>query len=699
VTDPSRSWSEIGQIPALRQSGIATIADRGFCYSGRSGNLMGAGPLGFFYEDTRFLSAFRLRVNGQDPEVVDAALIQADEAVFHLRSRVSNGEEQHEPGLLVSRHRYQGNTLHEDIMVENRSGEPTSISVELTLGTDFAPLLDVRLAGPRTERLVQAHPSDGEVRFSYVSEAGEFATTVSSSEPCEVDGARMRFSVFLGEGKSWRTCVDVVPEQSGITVPVGRTCTTEEHDHGLVASSVTFEPPRLRSSVDALEHLWAQSLLDLGALEFSLEDHRVFAAGIPWFVALFGRDSLITSLQTLLLGHGVALETAELLAQLQGREENPAISEEPGKILHEVRLGEHSRVVAGGTRYYGTVDATPLFCILLGELWDWGCDPDRLRRLLPAMRDAVGWIERRLEVGDGLLTYDGDATRLANQAWKDSPNSMVDGSGRQIAPPIAAVEVQGYAVAALRAAARLEAGIGAPIRQKGHADLADELQQRIEDRFWLDDLGTFAMAIGGGGHVADTQSSNPGHLLWARAVQPDRAAAVARTLVGDELWSGWGVRTLSSENPSFNPVSYHLGSVWPHDTMLCVAGLLNYGHVDEALTLVGGLLAAASHFSYQLPELFSGFDRAEVSYPVGYPTSSAPQAWAAATPIYLTQLLLGIRPELSDRNAVVVSPRLPEGVELHLEGVQVGGGRLSLRAEGTTAHLLEVPQDLDVVVR
>jgi glycogen debranching enzyme len=387
-----------------------------------------------------------------------------------------------------------------------------------------------------------------------------------------------------------------------------------------------------------------------------------------------------------------------LLANLQGTETDPSVSEEPGKILHEVRLGERSLPLDRMSVYYGAVDTTPLWCMLLDKLHRWGTDPTRLRALLPNLRAAVDWIRRGLETGDGFLTYRGDVTRLDNQGWKDSGDSMVDGQGRQLEQPIAVVEAQGYAVAALRSAARLEIELGEPVRAAPLRVEADELQQRIDDRFWRNDLGTFAMAIGKDGWVADTVSSNPGHLLWAEAVRPERAAAVARSLISDEMWSGWGIRTLIRDHPAYHPVSYHRGSVWPHDTMLAIAGLVSYGHVDEALTLVGGLLAASPHFSYELPELFSGISSNEVRHPVGYPTSSSPQAWAAAVPIYMTEQLLGIRPNLP-AGRVEVAPRLPDGIELELDGLRLGDGVLSLRAEGRRAQFLEVPPGVDVVVR
>ncbi len=693
------SWLEIGLPAAQGQGGISTIADRAFCFSGRSGNLVEAGPQGFFYEDTRFLSEFVLSVNGNEPEVVDAGLVDSDEATFQLRSRADEQGEHEEPRLLVERHRYQGPTLHEDITVRNLTSGSTSVVVEVALGSDFAHLLDVRTTGPALERHVDAKRADGAIEFTYAAEGFERSTRISTSEVAQLEDNHLRFLVTLDPGAHWKTCLDIVPVLDGRALRVERTCTRGDHSHEVLDVPTTMaNPPRLRSSADALEHLWVQSLADLASLEFRMDGYRAFAAGIPWFVALFGRDSIITAIESMLVGSDAALGTAELLAVLQGRQDNPAISEEPGKIIHEVRFGERGLPRSGGERYYGSVDATPLYCMLLGRLWDWGADSDRLRALLPSMRAALGWIEHRLEIGDGLLTYEGDE-RLVNHAWKDSADSMVDGSGELLARPIAPLEAQGYAVAALRAGAALEADLGISSRRGSHLALAEELQTRIEDRFWIDQLGTFAMAIGGDGRVGDAVSSNPGHLLWAGAVRPERAAAVAASLVSKELWSGWGVRTMSTKNRAYSPISYHLGSVWPHDTMLAIAGLFRYGHVEHAQQLAGGLLAASSRFSYQLPELFSGFARSEVPYPVGYPTSSVPQAWAAAVPVYLTQHMVGIQPDLGRSEKLTVSPKLPPDVEVALSELRIGQGRLSLRAHGASVQILEVPPDVEVVVR
>lgn len=692
-------WSDIGRVPSHAHGGVFTIAGRAFCVSGRSGNIAELGPQGFFSNDTRFLSEFRLLVNGFDPEVVDAASVDADEAIFFLRSRGIEQDEHAEPGLVVRRHRYQGQTLHEDIIIENRTGRVTNVDVELRVGVDFADVFDVRRAGPERKRPIAARRANGNLVFRYHSDTFRRATEIAPSEhPAGYDSG-LSFTARIEPNERWRTCIDVIPIIDDSHMPVDRSCTIGHHlPETAPAPHQLTAPPLLRSSADALEHLWAHSLNDLAALEIKMDGQRAFAAGIPWFVALFGRDSVITSIEAMLLDRAAALGTAQLLASLQGTENDPSVSEEPGKILHEVRLGERSLPHDRMSVYYGAVDTTPLWCMLVEKLHRWGADPTQIRVLLPNLRAAVDWIVRGLEVGDGLLVYQGDPTRLTNQGWKDSVDSMIDGRGRRLEHPIAVVEAQGYAVAALRSAARLEVDFGDPTRADPLREAADALQHRIEERFWRDDLGTFAMAIGKDGLVADSVSSNPGHLLWAEAVRPDRAAMVADSLMSDAMWSGWGVRSLSRDHPAYHPISYHRGSVWPHDTMLAIAGLRAYGHIDAALRLMEGLLAASPHFSYELPELFSGVSRHEIAHPVGYPTSSSPQAWAAAVPIYLTEQLVGIRPDLP-AGRVEVAPVLPDGIELELEGLRLGDGVLSIHIEGRQPQFLEVPPDIDVVVR
>jgi glycogen debranching enzyme len=516
--------------------------------------------------------------------------------------------------------------------------------------------------------------------------------------PAEILEGHLVVKGHVAEGGRWRTCFDVVPVFDGARRVVDRSCTTFPIRAASQGERSIVRGPRLRSSADALEHLWAHALMDLEALEIEIENTRVLAAGIPWFVTLFGRDSIISSIEAMLVDREVGLGTARLLARLQGTQTVPATSEEPGKILHELRHGERSFPLEQMSRYFGGVDTTPLWCMLVEKLWRWGTDAQDIQALLPALRAAVDWILRALEAGGGFLTYTGDTTRLVNQCWKDSEDSIVDSTGALLEPPIAVVEAQAYAVAALRSAARLEVDLGEASRAAPLNAAASELQRRLDEVFWREEFGTYDLAIGSGGVPARSLSSNPGHVLWAEAAEPARAGRVAASLVDAALWSGWGVRTLSGNHPAYHPISYHRGSVWPHDTMLAIAGLISYGRLDEALTLAGGLLAAAADFSYELPELFSGIARAEVPRPIGYPTSSSPQAWAAAVPIYLTEQLLGLRPDLP-AGQLIVAPRLPAGVELSLDRLPLGDGFLSLQAEGRSVRLLELPTGLNVIVR
>jgi glycogen debranching enzyme len=693
------AWSQIGRVPANAGRLIYTIAGRAFCVSGRSGNIAPIGLQGFFNDDTRFLSGFRLRVNGVDPQVVDAMSLDADEAVFFLRTRAPEQAPHDEPGLIIIRHRYQGPTVHEDVIIDNRTGESTAATIELKVGVDFADLFDIHLAGQVTERPIRAHAADGELMFTYRREGFERKTAVSTSEPAQIEGEKLILDCSIAPGEQWRTCVDVVPIVNGARLPIERTCRGGRRrvPAGEKPRQMT-QIPKLSSSADALEHLWEHSLADLAALEIRMNGTRAFAAGIPWYVALFGRDSILTSIEATLLDPDAAFGTALLLAEMQGTKDDPSMSEEPGKILHEVRFGERSYPHDRMSRYYGSVDTTPLWCMQLEKMHRWGVEPTRVKELMPNLRAAVGWVRRQLDVGGGLVLYAGDATRLNNQGWKDSTDSMVDAAGALLEPPIAVVEAQGYAVAALRSAARLENDIGESSRCRSLLAEADELQQRIEDRFWRPELGTFDMALGRDGRPANTVSSNAGHLLWAEAASSEKAAAVAESLCGEDLWSGWGIRTLASNHPAYHPLSYHRGSVWPHDTMMAIAGLIAYRFFEEALEVAGGLLAAAAHFFYELPELFSGISRQELPQPVAYPTSSSPQAWAAAVPIYLTEQLLGLRPDLP-AGRVVVDPHLPEGVRLSLDDLRLGSGTLSIRAEGPSIQVFDVPSGIDVVVR
>jgi len=687
------SWSDRRpgrlQAPGAGGGGVATLGKRSFTYSGRSGDLGEVHPGGFFHEDIRFASRLELRVNGVRPEPLDAGVVDRSEALFLLRHVIACPDRDSDQALLVRRRRRQLDRLEEELVLENRTLDPLDVDVELEVAADFVTVTELILGGQAGAVPPNWSPIDGGLRIEGERDGLRVSTTVT----CEGGAARAGGTVgvrrTLSPGESWRLPVTVVGEIRGNAPPPP------------ARSGLEAEPrpgrrsPRLSSSLDAVSHLWEQSLFDLEALELVVDGRPTYAAGVPWFMRLFGRDSVITAIETLLVAPERALATVEALAALQGRAVDKRTGEERGKIPHEVQFVRGRMSLDNGACFYESVDATPLFCILLGKLPAWGAPAEGVAALLPALRAAVGWVEAALDAGDGLLFYD-RGPRLVHQGWKDTLQPIVDAAGSPLGPPLAVVEAQAYAVAALRSAAELEGQLGDSSRVASLLALADELVEQIDRRFWREQLGTYALAVGADGQLADTAASNAGHVLWAGAAREERIAAVAASLLSEELWSGWGIRTLTRRNPAYNPASYHLGGVWPHDTMMCAAALFACGRAAEARSIVGGLLAAAQHLDHQLPELFCGFDRSAVPYPVRYPGSSAPQAWAAGAGVYLVQQLLGIEPAL-DRGFVAVSPRLPEGARIELSGIPLGGGRLSLAAEGAGIEIVDAPPGITIV--
>jgi glycogen debranching enzyme len=451
---------------------------------------------------------------------------------------------------------------------------------------------------------------------------------------------------------------------------------------------------RIKCDNNRFEAVLARALSDIDSLRIPVGKDMIVGAGIPWFAAPFGRDSIITALECLSVAPSLALETLRTLAAYQGTRDDPWREEEPGKILHELRRGEMTRAgEAPHSPYYGTIDATPLFLILLHETWRWTGSEALLEELYPAAEKALAWIERRLDRDDGLLRYMRTHTRgLENQGWKDSRDGISFPDGRIAHPPIALIEVQGYVVAALDAMGRIRRRRG-DIR--GGARLhrqATELRQRIDERFWVEASRFFALAIDGEGRRVETITSNPGHLAFCNAFAiTGRASRVTEMLLSEALYSGFGIRTLARGQAVYNPLSYHNGSVWPHDNALCALGMAMTGHGAEALTILDALYAASLHFrDLRLPELFCGMSRGEGDFLVHYPVSCSPQAWASAAFFLLLQSALGMRADAPMNRLNIRNPQLPSFMSrLDLEGMQVGQSRVSLHFEryGRRTHV------------
>jgi glycogen debranching enzyme len=407
--------------------------------------------------------------------------------------------------------------------------------------------------------------------------------------------------------------------------------------------------PRLESSWNDLSRTWDRSLADLAALRIEDDDFHVGAlpaAGTPWFMTVFGRDTVITCLQTLVLGPELATSALLELAATQADEDDPERDAEPGKIIHEMRRGKAAR--AWTDRYYGTVDATPLFLILLSELWRWTGDPSLAVKLEQNARRALAWIDGAGDRdGDGFVEYLRRAKRgIRHQSWKDSDASMVFRDGAYAEPPIASAEVQGYVYDAKLRIAELARHVwkDEPFAARLEAE-AQTLHTRFNEQFWVEDGGYYALGLDRDKRPIDAVGSNMGHLLWSGIVPPERVDSVAAALMGDGLWSGWGVRTLSAAETDYNPLVYHNGTVWPHDNSLAAAGLTRVGKPRDSERILGRMVEAAMHFDYRLPEVFAGFPRHPGVPPVIYPTASSPQAWAAGTPVLLLQSLLGLEPD------------------------------------------------------
>ncbi|MBW0090855.1 amylo-alpha-1,6-glucosidase [Pseudonocardia sp. KRD-184] len=702
------AWTPEAQ-PAGTGAVVTLVEGASFCLCTPGGDLTGAGPHGVFFRDTRILSRFDLRVDGEFPEPLAAMTPEPYRGTFLGRSTRRTGRT--DSNLLVQRDRRVGNGLREDIVIGNPAGEPAACTVTVAVDADFADLFEVkegrvqargeRSAQGQGERLVLDQRWRDTHRGAVVLAPGG---SVDAVPGLAHSAGSIRYEVVVPARGRWTASLLVQPVVDGDAVepsfPLDRPVRESLPARRLQRWQETT--PIATTGHDGLQRVLRRSQEDLGALRiFDPVDPSLaaVAAGAPWFMALFGRDSLLTAYMALPVDRSLALGTLRTLARHQGRRTDPLTEEEPGRILHEVRLGVESGLsLGGGSTYYGTVDATPLFVVLLGELARWGADPRQVAELLPHADRALEWIRTHGDRnGDGFVEYRRATDRgLVNQGWKDSWDGITSADGRPAEAPIALCEVQGYVYDAYRTRAELARTVGDEEVARGWDDRAAALKEAFNERFWLPDRGWFALALDRDGRPVDACASNMGHCLWSGVVDEDKARAVADHLLSPAMFSGWGVRTLSRDMGAYDPVSYHNGSVWPHDNALVVAGLLRYGFVHEAQRVAEALLEAAQHFGGRLPELFCGFDRDEYPEPVPYPTSCSPQAWAAAAPIQLVRTLLRFDPRLP-RGELWVDPVLPSAfTPLRVEGVALGGTRIDLAVSADGTVVERVPDGVEV---
>jgi glycogen debranching enzyme len=644
-------------------------------------------PQGYFFRDTRFLSTWKLTVNGQLPRVLSVAEVSYFSTEFVLVP--PTGTVYDNPTASLIRSRMIGDGFHEDVMVLNHDAAPLKLEFRLEVGADFADLFEVKDALAKTGELYRRIEEDtivlGYRRDDFVRE------TRIQARAAEIDEGGLTFRVELEPHSEWNTCIFVYPVIDEL-IPIKYRHDDHEAkpDIGMGLDEFLANAPKLTSDWDPFEHIYERSLTDLAALRFTsvlFPDLSLPAAGLPWFMAIFGRDSLITSYQALPFVPELAATTLKVLAARQAKEVDDFRDAEPGKILHEVRFGELTHFKERPhSPYFGTADATPLFLVLLDEYERWTGDAKLVQELEPEARAALLWIDEYGDLdGDGYVEYErrNTETGLENQCWKDSWDSIRFSDGSIASGPIATCEIQGYVYDAKVRAARLAREVW------GDSELADrlereanELKRRFNDDFWIEGRDFYALALDGQKKPVDSLTSNIGHLLWSGIVPEERAEHLAKHLVGYPLFSGWGVRTMAEGEGGYNPIRYHNGTVWPHDNSLIAQGLAQYGFREEAAKISLATLEAATFFRYRLPEVFAGYRRGRTSFPVEYPTASSPQAWATGTPLLLLRVLLGLEPEGDELRC---NPHVPEQIgRLELSSVPGRWGRTDV-----TAHALE----------
>jgi glycogen debranching enzyme len=692
--DPS-PWGFADESPAVPTSSLTLTEGASFVICGSAGDI-GDSPLdGVFVGDTRVCDRLILTVDGERIEALATTRTSSFHALTVGRTRKSP--------VLVFREHWVGAGLRSDVRLRNIGPAELLVTVRYLVGTDLASVFEVKDRRTPVERAT-ASVEEGWLTLEVPDRRR--STTVRPSPPAILDpDGSITWQVRLPSRGEWTCCVEVAAVRAGEEQPLSYRCGTSPEGAAPTARQARWQTnlPRLTADLPGLVEAVNRGSYDLGALRIFDRDHPdepVLAAGAPWFMTLFGRDSLIASWMALIVEPKLALSTVSALVRLQGKKTVAATDEQPGRILHEVRLdGAASLALSDGDIYYGTADATALFVMLVGELRRWGTPLDELEPLLPAVDDALGWIAGPGDPdGDGYVEYQRLSPKgLVNQGWKDSWDAICFADGRLAEGPIAVAEVQAYAYAAWLAGAEMADAVGDHALAGERRRRAKKLRDRFNRDFWMPDRDAYALALDGDKRQVDSVASNMGHCLWAGIVAKSRVGAVSRWLLSPELASGWGLRTLATSMARYDPLSYHNGSVWPHDTAIAVAGLRRAGRPAEALRLAQDLLAAASATGGEMPELFAGISREESPVPVGYPASCRPQAWASGAPLLILRSLLGFNPDIP-AGLIGVDPLLPAGQgKLNLSSFPVAGSRVSLDIDQDTLTVHGLPSHVSVV--
>lgn len=677
---------------------------------------------GLYADDTRFLTGHEVRLNGRPLKPLAFSRLSFRHARWHLLAREEALQATpSELDVTVTIDRLlSANQLHEDLVVHLYGRQPVSLMLTLALESDFADIFEVRRRSwqRRPELTTRwTEPDRLETRYQREDFCRRCVLRVLSEHPgTTYANGMLRFPIDLEPDEEWGACLqyDLLTDSRddpNPTSPCPREAQTMEDEADRFVRIWCATASQIRSADIRLKFAYRQAVEDFAALHLyragdAGDDLWVPAAGVPWFVALFGRDSAIASLQAAIAQPKFGLGALNMLARWQSQVDDPERDAEPGKIPHELRVGEWAHFgVIPHRPYYGTADATPLFLLVLADTYHNLGDAGGLAALRPAAERCLEWIDSSGDRdGDGFQEWSPRSKKgYRNQCWRDAEDGVLDPEGRFPEHPIGTCELQAYVYGAKLAIAPLFAAWGDEGSARRLRREAEELRRRFLEVFWLDPPGEVAFALDGRKRVLRTAVSNPGHCLWMGILDLERGRRAGDRLLEPDLFSGWGLRTLSNRHPAYDPHSYQRGSVWPHDTAIAAAGLRRYGLIEHAWRLLDGLLAAVMSFEYlQMPELFSGLPRTQLNLPVPYQNANVPQAWGAGAVLHALRILLGLEPDLPE-GRLYVDPALPPWCpDLTLEQLQVGPHLLELRAwrrpDGSTAVDVDAPAELEVVV-
>jgi glycogen debranching enzyme len=704
--DPTPGAEEVAGVPTAKRvapppelgtNAIAVLEGRAFFYSDERGDVPQGSIGGFIRNDTRFIGTWVLTMNGQVLQVLTSSEVDYYSAAFFLTNPELDDAAKND--LAIRRTRFVGASVQEKLSIHNYADRPIRFELRLTVGTDFADLFEIKdVVRNRSGQITtQNDPDAGAISFRFANDGFKAATTVSADGISRIEDTAFVWDIALDPRGEWQATVKVESEHPSTATEVSHDDFGDSWKWADDSLSRWMESaPVFESDSDALEGVFRRSVIDLAALRVSgklpgsAEEFSLPAAGLPWFMTLFGRDTLLTALMSMWVGPELARGGLETLSILQGEKTDEFRDEEPGKIAHEIRTGELTHLgLKPHNPYYGSTDATQLWLGLLAEYWRWTRDEEFVRRMRPTVVRALEWIDRYGDQdGDGYVEYQTRSPQgLGNQCWKDSFDGVQFADGTIPYLPIAIAEAQGYTYHAKVQVAELAERIyhdepwAARLR-----DEAKALKDRFNRDFWIDARGGYyAVGLDGDKRQIDSMTSNIGQLLATGIVPEDRAKILTDQLMSDEMFSGWGVRTMSTADAGFNPIGYHVGTIWPHDNALIAVGLYRYGYRDEANRISLALIEAATYSGHRLPEAFAGFPREVGRFPVPYPTACSPQAWATAAPFAFITVMLGLDVQGQE---LVARPAIPESVgRLKIRGLRAFGHRWDVEAVGRNGYV------------